>query len=89
MRNAMNCAPTRCICRRKLGKPVYGLPWFYHGRLSYIVFPVKEAPIKEKVWHVICDCGIRHIWTFPDIYQARHILPLFDSCIDTTRKGVI
>jgi hypothetical protein len=83
--SARECAPKRCTCGAKLGRPSYGYPWLNAKETTYFGYEwcAFDAPIKEKVWHIKCTCGLRHIWSFHQssngCWKVRSDLPLFDS----------
>lgn len=89
MKDATTCAPHTCTCGRRLGKPQFGWPWTKPSAvLGQWPHPDCTRVLHHqtaKVWFVPCQCGLRHIWSYPERYLARSIDPLFDSKTDTTR----
>jgi len=85
MRSAVECAPKKCSCGRKLGKPTYGYPWAHIDTTTRFKFERVDygAPIREKVWYIKCDCHLRHVWSFHRVsngcWKIRSDLPLLDT----------
>lgn len=81
MRDAHSSAPKKCECGRKLLKPQYGFPWSRPLLPSMPDIKISEAnvPITTKVWFIPCICGIRHVWSYPNVWLVRSNLSLFDS----------
>jgi hypothetical protein len=85
MQSATECAPRKCQCGRRLAKPTYGYPWLNQANTARFGFEwcLYEAPIKEKVWHIKCFCGLRHVWSWHHksngCWKIRSHMPLFDS----------
>lgn len=67
MRSGLDCAPRRCVCGRKLDKPIYG----------------STVPYGEKRLHIRCSCSMLYLWSFHPAsngcWKLRHELPLFDE----------
>lgn len=65
--------PKKCTCGLKLTKPIYDYPWKHE----------QNAPVQEEVWHIVCNCGLRHIWSssqkYNGVWKVRSINPLFDT----------
>ena len=89
--NAFDCAPKKCQCGARLGKPISDFPW-KNPRGDW---HAPHAPIQEKVWHIACKCGLVYVWSWHETpkpydytakvressgcWKIRSILPIFDS----------
>lgn len=51
MKNAQTAAPKVCRCGSRLHKPVYGY-----------TTQTREAYHDGKRYHIVCECGIIHVW---------------------------
>jgi len=69
-----NSAPHKCLqCNSKLAKPCYEAVYLPSYR-NY--FPL----VYEMRWACPCtECKTVYVWTFPNVWQERHPLEIFDS----------
>lgn len=64
-------APKQCACGRKLERPRYNKR-AYPKPANYVLEGTNES------WLCSCSCGTVYVWSYPNVWKERHILPLFD-----------
>lgn len=83
-RDALQCAPKKCPCGKRLKKPRYGHPWIGPGEFAKKYnFPDALSPVRGEQWYINCSCARTFVWSFHKesngCWMVRSILPLFDS----------
>lgn len=85
MRSALECAPKKCKCGKRLAKPHHHEPRLQYPKLNFGCNQCDEPIIsfRDKAWAIKCSCHRFYVWSWHNqsngCWMIRSHMPLFDT----------